>query len=272
MNTPQISVILPTYNGAKWVAKAIRSVLRQSLRQFEFIIIDDGSVDGTNEIVQKFIQQNERIRHIKNGQNLGIQETRNISLGHAQGEYIAEIDQDDLWLDKDKLKKQLQFLRENQEYVLIGTGVIIVGSDGEEVARYLMPKTDVEIRSKILRMNCFIHSSVMYRKSAVQAVGGYTVEKMSEDHDLWLRLGRQGKFANLPDYAVQYYLNMNGYNSQDKFIRLKQNLSLIKEHKDFYPNHVLATIVGWLKIVFMPIFMNAPSNIKGPLLKMYKKI
>ena len=271
MTIPLISIILPTYNGAKWVEGAIHSVLEQSFSDFEFIIIDDGSWNATNEIIEKFARQDRRIRHIKNEQNLGIQKTRNISLGYAKGEYIAEIDQDDVWLDKDKLEKQLQFLRENKEYVLIGTGVVIVGDGGEEIARYLMPKTDTEIRSKILRMNCFIHSSVMYRKSAVRAVGGYTVEKMSEDHDLWLRLGRWGKFANLPDYAVQYYLNMKGYNSQDKFVRLKQNLLLIKEHKDFYPNVFYAIVLGWAKICFYPIFNLMPNKLKGVFLKLHKK-
>jgi len=272
MKTQILSIILPTYNGGAWVAEAIGSVLDQSFSEFEFIIIDDGSTDETNEIIKKFAQEDSRIRYIKNEQNLGIQKTRNISLEHAKGEYVAEIDQDDLWLDKDKLKKQLQFLEENKEYVLIGTGVVLANEKGEEIARYLMPKTDAEIRNKILRMNCFIHSSVMYRKRAVQAVGGYTVEKMSEDHDLWLRLGRQGKFANLPDYAVQYYLNMKGYNSQDKFIRLKQNLLFIKEHKDYYPNYFQALVLGWAKIFFYPIFSLVPSKLKGIFLKLHKKL
>ena len=142
---------------------------------------------------------------------------------------------------------------------------------GEEIARYLMPQKDAEIRNKILRMNCFIHSSVMYRKRAVQAAGGYTVEKMSEDHDLWLRLGRQGKFGNLPNYMVQYYLNMKGYNSQDKFLRLKQNLLFIKEHKDFYPNVFYAIVLGWAKICFYPIFNLMPNKLKGVFLKLHKK-
>ena len=155
---------------------------------------------------------------------------------------------------------------------MIGTGVVIVGNGGEEITRYLMPQKDAEIRNKILRMNCFIHSSVMYRKRVVEEVGGYTVEKMSEDHDLWLRLGRLGKFVNLPDYAVQYYLNMKGYNSQDKFLRLKQNLLFIKEHKDYYPNYFQALLLGWVKICFYPIFNLMPTRLKGIFLKLHKKI
>ncbi len=272
MKTPLVSIIMPAYNGAKWIKKAILSVLRQSFVDFEFVIINDNSSDNTEEVVTTFAKQDKRIKYIKNERNLGVQKTRNIALDISLGEYIAEIDQDDEWLDINKLKKQVEFLENNKDYALIGTGVIVVDDKGEEITRYLMPETDAGIRNKILRMNCFIHSSVMYHRRVVQAVGGYTVEKMSEDHDLWLRLGRQGKFANLPDYAVQYFLNMKGYNSQDKFLRLKQNLLLIKEHKDFYPNHAIAFIIGWLKIVFMPIFMNVPLGVKGPLLKIYKKI
>lgn len=268
---PAVSIILPAYNGAPWIAKAIQSVLTQSFSDFELLIINDGSTDDTETIALRFAGQDRRIRYIRNEHNLGIQRTRNISLEQSRCDYVAEIDQDDAWVDRNKVKKQLDFLKAHLDHVLIGTGAIMVDSKGKEITRFLMPKTDEEIRKKLLRKNCFIHSSVMYRKSVVQAVGGYTVEKMSEDHDLWLRLGRRGKFANLPDYAVQYYLNMTGYNSQNKFVRLKQNLLLIKEHKDFYPNHVLATIIGWLKIIFMPIFMNVPLGVKGLLLKIYKR-
>lgn len=272
MKIPAVSIILPAYNGAQWIAKAIQSVLAQSFSDFELLIINDGSTDDTEAIAIRFARQDSRIRYITNERNLGIQRTRNISLEQSCSDYIAEIDQDDEWVDRDKIKKQLDFLKTYPDHVLVGTGAIMVDSRGKEIARYLMLKTDQEIRKKLLQKNCFIHSSVMYRKSAVEAVGGYRIEKMSEDHDLWLRLGRRGKFANLPDYAVKYYLNMKGYNSQDKFIRLKQNLLLIKEHKEFYPNYVLATIIGWLKIIFMPIFYLMPIKIKGMLLLLHKKI
>lgn len=272
MTTPLISIILPTYNGVKWVKRAIHSVLEQSFSEFELIIIDDGSTDTTNEIIENFTRQDSRIQHIKNERNLGIQKTRNISLGYAKAEYIAEIDQDDVWLDKNKLKKQFQFLKENKEYVLVGTGVVIIDSDGKEIVRYLMPQKDAEIRNKILRMNCFVHSSVMYRKRVVEAVGGYTIEKMSEDHDLWLRLGRLGKFTNLQEYSVQYCFSTKGYNSQDKFIRLKQNLLFAREHKDFYPNYFYAIALGWIKICFYPIFNLMPAKLKGIFLKLHKKL
>jgi GT2 family glycosyltransferase len=272
MKTPLVSIIMPAYNGAKWLKNAILSVIAQSFADFEFIIINDNSSDNTEEIVTVFAKHDKRIKYIKNERNLGVQKTRNIALDISLGEYIAEIDQDDEWLDVNKLKKQVEFLENNQDYVLVGTGVIVVNEEGVEIARYLMPETDVEIRKKILRANCFIHSSVMYRQKKVKDIGGYTVEKMSEDHDLWLRLGRVGKFMNLQEYAVQYCFSVGGYNSQDKFLRLKQNLLFAQEHKDFYPNYLFAIILGWIKICFYPIFNLMPTRLKGIFLKLHKKI
>jgi len=269
---PLISIIMPAHNGAKWIKKAILSVLPQSYADFEFIIINDDSSDNTEEIVTDFAKHDKRIKYIKNDHNLGVQKTRNIALGMAQGEYIAEIDQDDEWVDNNKLKKQVEFLEKNNDYVLIGTGVIVVDEDDSEIARYLMPETDPEIRKKILRANCFIHSTVLYRTKLVKEIGGYTVTKMSEDHDLWLRLGRIGKFTNLQEFSAKYLFNPKGYNSQDKFLRLKQNLLFAREHKDFYPNYFFAIILGWAKICFYPVFNLMPMKIKGMFLKLHKKI
>ena len=272
MKSSVVTIILPAYNGAKWIEKAIKSALAQSFDDFEFIILNDDSSDNTEEIIKKFASQDTRIKYLKNAKNLGVQKTRNIALEKSQGEYIAEIDQDDEWIDTDKLRKQIEFLKNNTNYVLIGTGAVMVDENSVELARYLMPKTDVEIKKKILRANCFIHSSVVYRASVVKKIGGYTVEKMSEDHDLWLRLGRVGKFANLEEYAVQYRFSTRGYNSSDKIVRLKQNLLFAKEHKDFYPNYFFALLSGCIKIFFYPIFKLMPVKLKGIFLLLHKKI
>lgn len=272
MNNPLITIILPVYNGSRSLKKAIESVLAQSYIDWELLIINDGSSDNSEEIALDFVKNNTRVKYVKNSNNQGVQKTRNIALEMVKGEYVAEIDQDDEWLDKNKLAKQIEFLKKNKDYVLVGTGVVVVGEDGSPIARYLMPETDTEIRNKILRMNPFIHSSVMYPTKIIKDVGGYTIEKMSEDHDLWLRIGRLGKFKNLPEYSVKYLYSPKGYNSQDKFIRLKQNLLFIKEHKDYYPNYFQALILGWGKILFYPIFKYAPLGLKGILLKFHKKL
>lgn len=272
MKTPLVTIILPAYNGAKWIEKAILSALGQSFQDFELIVMNDCSRDNTEEIVLTLAERDQRIKYFKNEQNLGVQKTRNIALDMSRGEYIAEIDQDDEWIYFDKLKKQVEFLENNKDYVLIGTGAIMVDELGAEIARYLMPETDTEIRKKILRANCFIHSSVLYRTKSVKEIGGYNLMKMSEDHDLWLRLGRIGKLMNFHEYSVKYLFSRGGYNSQDKIFRLKQNMLFAKEHRGAYPNYWSAIALGWAKICFYPIFNLMPVKIKGVFLRLHKKI
>lgn len=269
---PKVSIILPVYNGAKWIEKSVQSALKQSFRDFELLIINDCSVDKSEEVILELAKKDFRIIYIKNSFNLGLAKTLNAAIAKAKGEYIARLDQDDEWLDEQKLEKQLEFFSKNPDYVLLGTGAVVVDENGLKITRYLMPQSDHEIRNKILRMNCFIHTSVMFRKSSVEKLGGYRPEKMSEDHDMWLRLGRVGKFANLPEYSVQYLLGLTGINSQNKILRLKQNMLFAREHKDFYPNYLQAVILGWAKLIFLPVFSLLSPKLKGFFLNLHKKI
>ncbi len=272
MNQLKVTILLPVYNGTKWIEKSIRSALRQSFSDFELIILNDCSTDDTERVVFSFMSQDKRIVYIRNDKNLGLAKTLNVGLGTAKGEYIARLDADDEWIDVDKLKKQVSLLDKYPEYTLVGTGAVVVDENGQEITRYLMPKTDSQIRRKILRMNCFIHTSVLFRSKAVKEIGGYLHEKILEDHDLWLRLGRVGKFANLPEYSVKYLFHTKGVNSQNKILRLRQNVRLANENKAFYPNYLFAVLLSWAKIILLPIFNLVPRSLKGALLKIHKKI
>ena len=261
---------MPAYNGAKWIKAAIDSVLAQSFKDFELIVINDSSKDNTEEILRTY--RDSRIKYFKNEKNLGVQKTRNIALSIASGKFIAEIDQDDEWIDEDKLIKQLIFLIENKNYVLIGTGAVMVDEKGNELARYLMPAKDEQIRSKIMRANPFIHSSVMFRAVDVKRIGGYDVDKMSEDQDLWLRLGKLGMFMNFQDYSVKYLYRTAGYNSQEKSKRIIQNIMLAYEHRNNYPGCFVAILFGLVKLAIYPLFNLMPLRLKGALLNLHKKI
>ena len=261
---------MPVYNGAKWLSTSINSVLAQSFRDFELIIINDCSRDNSDEILRAY--KDPRIKYFKNSKNMGVQKTRNIALSIASGKFIAEIDQDDEWIDVGKLKKQLNFLIQNKSYVLVGTGAIMVDEKGNELARYLMPATDKKIRSKIIRTNPFVHSSVMFRAHDVKSLNGYDVEKLSEDQDLWLRLGNMGMFMNFQDYSVKYLYRDSGYNSQEKTKRIMQNIKLAFEHRNNYPGYFAAVIFGLFKLLIYPVFNLMPVRFKGMLLKLHKKI
>jgi glycosyltransferase involved in cell wall biosynthesis len=270
-----VSIILPTYNGSKYIKRAIESLLTQTFSNWELIIIDDGSSDNTEKIINEYIIKDSRIIYFKNDTNLGIQKTLNKGLKEAKGGYIARIDDDDEWVDKDKLQKQVHFLNNNSDIVLLGTGVIVVNEEGFELFRYLLPENDKEIRSKILGKNCFVHSSVMFKKDAAFNFNGYDESKETrhvEDYDLWLKLGTIGNFANLPIYAVKFTQREGSISSTNKVEQFKKNITLIKNFKNKYPNYARSLIRSYLRIVVYGFILKSPIKFTlNKFIKFYKE-
>ncbi|MSU54265.1 MAG: glycosyltransferase [Candidatus Staskawiczbacteria bacterium] len=241
MNYPLVSIIIPTYNGEKYLGVALDSILRQTYKNIEIIIINDGAIDGTEDVIKKFTEKDPRVIRIKNESNLGFVKSLNKGVGHAKGKYIARLDDDDSWISPQKLEKQVGFLEEHPEYVLAGGGLIQIDSKGEEMIRYLFPEKDEDIRRVILVDNIIAHSSVVFRKDAFDKVGGYD-EKFGffADRDLWLKLGKIGKCYNFPEHFI-FYLDKEwdttNYNSRNEQIRrkLKLNIALRKKYRYDYP-------------------------------------
>lgn len=263
---PLISIILPVYNGANRIPRAIHSVVSQSYTDWELIVIDDGSTDNAKEIVDNFAANNDlRIRYIKNEANFGIQKTLNRGLKEAQGQYISRIDDDDIWIDKDKLKKQLDFLNQNAEYVLVGTGAILTDENKNELSRFMMPERDADIRNKILSKNCFIHSSVMFKKSTVLELNGYdesTNTQHIEDYDLWLKMGTKGRFSNLTIYAVSLTQREDTISAKNRINQALRMMDEIKKFKNFYPKFFKGYLFGVTRLMFFCIHKIIPLNKK----------
>jgi glycosyltransferase involved in cell wall biosynthesis len=205
MSSPSVSVCMPVYNTERYVAEAVESILAQTFGDFEFIIIDDGSTDGSRAILERYAKQDDRIRLISRP-NTGIAGARNEALGLARGELIAVMDSDDVALPE-RFEVQVAYLREHPEVVCLGSVVQCI----DEAGRYLFESfhlaTDHEAMQEMaLRGQCpLAHPSMMMRREAVLAVNGYDPEfGLAEDHDLILRLGERGKLANLPQ-ALQKY-------------------------------------------------------------------
>jgi glycosyltransferase involved in cell wall biosynthesis len=270
-----VSIILPTYNGGKYIERAIESIIAQSFSSWELLVIDDGSVDNTKDIVDEYSIKDNRIIYLKNEVNLGIQKTLNKGLREAKGEYIARIDDDDEWIDKDKLQKQVEFLSNNQNHVLVGTGVIVIDEKGTELFRYLLPEKDKDIKKKILGKNCFVHSSVMFRKNLALSLGGYDELKDTrhiEDYDLWLKLGTVGNLANLPIYAVKFTLREGSISSTNKTEQFKKNINLAKKYKDKYPNYFGALFRAYARIIVYGFILKSPIKFSlNRLIKFYKE-
>ncbi len=276
MEHVRVSIILPTYNGALRIASAIESIRTQSYQEWELLIIDDGSTDDTESIVSDFSNSDSRIRYIKNTHNLGIQKSLNSGLREARGEYIARIDDDDIWPLPDKLTLQVDYLDKNPTCVLVGTGVILVDESGKELMRYFVPETDTEIRRALLGKNCFVHSSVLFRREQALLCGGYD-ETMGtrhvEDYDLWLKLGIQGALANLRIYGVRFMVRGGSVSSQNKIEQFKKNFFLIQKFKHAYPQYVRAYLRSLLRICVYGFFSRLPFGFSFErMLKWYKKL
>lgn len=241
----KISIILPAFNVEGTISNTIKSVLNQTYKDFELIILNDGSTDSTEQIITSF--KDERIVYIKNNINLGLIKSLNKAISISRGEYIARIDGDDLWITEDKLKKQVDFLERNKEYVLIGTQAIFKKKDKLVKSKY--PLSDGDIRKNILRKNPFVHSTVMFRKNILEK-DPYRIENyLLEDYALWLSFGLIGKFINLNEYTTEYLINPTGETQTKNLKQTINSLRVIKRYKSFYPNYFKSILIWTIKIV-----------------------
>ena len=239
--------------------------MNQTYQEFELIIVDDGSTDNTEEVVRSF--NDKRLLYIRLKENSGGSAVpRNTGLQTAKGEYVAALDDDYVWLDKDKLKKQVEFLDAHPDYVLVGTNSIAVDENNNELACSHLPEIYEEIRSELLKRNCFIHGSVMFRKSAATIVGGYSkirgtrYSNYSHDYDLWLKLGTIGKFANLPIHGVQYVAIPVILAKKSRISLCLKAIRLIARYRNNYPNYwrALSLRLSHLFAVVLDVISDVP--------------
>ena len=260
-NQPLVSVIIPTYNRERYIKRAIKSVLAQTYKNFELIIIDDSSTDKTPELVSGFSKKDFRIRIITNKVNLRLAKTLNRGIRNARGKYIARLDDDDSWCDSKKLQKQVDFLEKNIEYALVGGGIIEVDKRGKEIMRYLLLENDEDIRKVILVDNAFVHATVLFRKDIWEKVGCYDEEFDGlEDRDLWLKIGKLSKFYNFQEFFACYighdYKNPSYLAKNYKRIeQLKLNIKLRKKYRNDYVGYRKALLLCWVSYFysFLPL-------------------
>lgn len=213
MNEVKITVLLPVFNAAGYIADAIKSVLSQTFSDFEFLIINDGSTDGTAAIINSF--DDNRIVVIDQD-NKGVAAALNTGLAHARATYIARFDADDICFPQ-RLEKQYEFLKANPEYIIVGAAVDYMDASGNYIFTYHPPYlTDDELRTMPYNICPFIHSAVMYKKDIVKAIG-YNVHAHSfEDHLLWQKIHNSGKMFNLSEPLVKVRLNPTSFTMDER--------------------------------------------------------
>jgi glycosyltransferase involved in cell wall biosynthesis len=232
---PIISVIMAVKDGQKYIRQAIDSVLGQTCGDFEFIIIDDGSTDGSLQLIENF--DDSRITLIKNQNHLGLSKSLNAGLYAARGEYIARMDADDICLPE-RFEKQIRFLDQHPQIAVLGTGIKLIDEQGKTIQDVHLPIDSDLIKWQLCFINPIAHPSVMMRGAAVKQVGGYDPELIrSQDYDLWWRLSAKYQLANLPDILVllrQHSRQVSNANRSEQFefgLKINQkNLSSLFGH------------------------------------------
>ena len=202
-STPDVSVILAVRNGGTDLPKAVGTILAQTFANIELIAINDGSTDQTAAYLEGISDPRVRVFH-QNGEGLAASLNRGISV--SKGRYIARQDHDDL-ADPSRIAKQTEFLDANPEYALIGTRATIWVGDMPSGRFHDHPTADQILRFDLLFNNPFVHSSVMIRRTALDRVGVYTTDparQPPEDYELWSRIARCYRVANLPERLTVY--------------------------------------------------------------------
>lgn len=229
-NNSLVSVVMPVYNAAPYLQKAVESILSQTYQNIELIIIDDGSTDDSMALIRNF--KDKRIQRIEFNENKGIVEALNTGMQAAKGEFIARMDADDISLSN-RIAQQVNYLQKNKNVGILGTQYQAINGKSRK-----LPLTHQEICWHLLNASPFVHPSVMFRSSFIKNLPViYNKEfEFAEDLELWVRASAQTELANLPAQLIQYRFH-NGTH-QKNLQRVAQLNTIIKKiHiSNLFPN------------------------------------
>jgi len=229
MKMPKISVLMPVYNAQKYIKAAVESILNQTFIDFEFVIINDGSTDGTLDILEQYAEKDKRIRLVSR-ENKGLVITLNEGLGLAKASLIARMDADDIAFTN-RLAMQLAYMESHPELVCLGARARVIDAKG----RFLI-LTDTKIgyteveKSALQGRSPIIHPSAIIRTEAIKKVGGYLEKNYpAEDLALWLALSEVGKIDNLTDVLLEYRIHDDSISTQAHDFQLEKTREICEK-------------------------------------------
>lgn len=195
---------MPVFNGGKYLDQAISSIRNQTFKEFELIILNDGSTDQSIELIKKHAAEDPRIVVIDR-ENRGLVESLNEGVRVAKGELIARMDADDV-ADNERLRLQFEFMSQHPEVVAVGSGYLLIDEDGDPIRSFRPPAENNILQLQALeRSTPICHPTAVFRKNLFLSVGGYRHAAMlAEDLDLWLRMGEVGELANVQNILLEY--------------------------------------------------------------------
>ena len=243
----KISVIMSVYNGEKHIEDAIESILNQTFRNFEFIIVDDASFDNSFKIIQKYATLDNRIKIIRNLKNIGLTKSLNKTIKISNGDFIARQDVDDISLPN-RLKIQHDYLLENHEYSFYGCNGTIKQTGKELLKFFELP----EIKNNLIIQNCFTHSTIFIRKQILKKYGYYDENYLyGQDYELWCRLiyKHNLKAKNLTEKLIIQSVPLEKLKEKNKVKFLIQKKNFVKTKLKYirYSKNIIRGFVSIIK-------------------------
>lgn len=238
---PLVSVVMPVYNAGKFLEESIESILSQSYKNFEFIIVDDASTDNSWSILQKYAQRYKRIKIDRNKKRMGVSITVKKAIVQAQGEFIARMDADDIALPN-RIEKQIQYLQENPRTVAVGGQCLIINEQKEIIGEKVFPTDFKQIYKYIFHFVPVQQPTLMIARTRLPIDFEYYRDGMNtaEEVELYFKFFKYGKVENLPDYIHLYRLHSH-------------NTSLENVRKTFLLT-LLSRILAIIKYEYKPTF------------------
>lgn len=251
---PLVSVIMPNYNGEKYLKEAIESILNQTYTNFEFIIVDDASTDNSWKIIQEYAKKDKRIKGFRNKKNSGVTVTLNNGLKKSTGEYIARMDSDDISLPK-RFEEEVKLL--NNNYDLTGTNILFMNEKGKIIGK----RKYASNIDKIIKIESpLAHPTVMFKKDMLKKTGTYRPEfNSAEDYDLWIRFyQKRAKIKIINKNLLKYRQHGNTV----KNLHTKKTIrTTIKVKKNAKKEGFKLGFIGELRLIAEKIALIIPRRI-----------
>jgi glycosyltransferase involved in cell wall biosynthesis len=231
-----VSIIIPAYNRVSYIDQTVDCVLNQTYQQFELIVVDDGSTDGTFEKLQAYGDKINLLTH-EGHKNKGQSASINYGLSIATGDYIIVLDSDDFW-ELHKLKVQVDFLDKNPDVGLVYTNGYCTNAEGEVIYNYHNGDHIEPNDANTVLLDCYLALPVnsMVRKSVYDQVGGFNESyRAAQDHDMLIRIAEATKFAYLPDFLFYYRRHSNSISHRNLETRWRVGFKILEAAAKRYP-------------------------------------
>lgn len=242
---PLVSVLMPVYNGERYLKEAIDSILNQTYSNFELIICNDCSTDNTQSIIKQYTDH--RILYFENSKNRGIVYTRNKLFSLAKGIYLSIMDCDDI-AQKTKFEKQIEFLEKNTSYGICGTWAKMIDSQKSTIGYLQPPSKNEDIKINLMFQSSFVQSTVIMRKAAFNNIEYNLDFPVAEDFDLWERLSHKTNMYNIPSFLLYYRVHKNNISHEKEGLLKTKREQVIQREFNQWNNISFEEISAFISI------------------------